>query len=260
MNHLRVILILLLVLVSVGSSALRAAPVQPAIPEHWIQRLESLRPEQPLAYFELAEEIADEAQDAEHRALAQRLYALAGLLDTPRLGRSACLGVARIEMRDHLRRRLLAMASLLGASMGGGSFMGQREQTSYDESTVLSVMNAFSFYRRGLGMRALRELRKPDSRELLESLDHLLRGGSARFLENCRLYNGQVKPTIPEDQLVRMLKVELALLSGRQRSWSSELLLSSGSPLIEIEVQRLDEVLGVDPSRCLYRDGRWIRP
>lgn len=228
--------------------------------DRWTARLESLHPDNPMDYFELGEEVADLAQNEMEQELARRLFALAGLLDTSRLGRSACLALADIETEIHIKRRLLAMASLLSESGGGSGLLSRGDEGGFSESTALSVTAAFSYYRRGLGSRALSQLRKPGAEEMLKSLGHLLRGGSARFLEDCKLYNGQVKPTLTDFHLAKMLTIELAILSGSERSWASELLLSQGRPLIEIESDHLDRVLGVDPSRCVYRGGRWIQP
>lgn len=229
-------------------------------PGSWTERLESLHPGDPMAYFDLGEEVADLAQTEKEHELAGRLFALAGLLDTPRLGRSACLALANIESEIHIKRRLLAMASLLGSAGSRPGLFSRVYEDGFNETIALKVTDAFSFYRRGLGARALRQLRKPGVDDMLESLDHLLRGGSARFREDCRLYNGRAKPMLTEFHLVKMLTVEKAILSGPERSWSSELLLSRGRPLIEIESDRLDQVLGVDPSRCVYRGGRWVEP
>lgn len=234
--------------------------------DRWTTRLESLHPDNPMDYFNLGEEVADQVQNEKERELARRLFALAGVLDTPRLGRSACLALAAIEKENHIKRRLLAMASLLSSTGGGGGsgsglgLLSRGDVGGFSESTAITITEAFSYYRRGLGSRALSQLRKPGAEEMLKTLDHLLRGGSARFLEDCKLYNGQVKPTLTEFNLVKMLTVELAILSGSERSWASELLLSRGQPLIEIESDRLDQVLGVDPSRCVFRGGRWIQP
>jgi hypothetical protein len=51
--------------------------------DRWRTRLESRRPEPPMAYFELAGElaVAAAASDEADRDLARRLFALAGALD-----------------------------------------------------------------------------------------------------------------------------------------------------------------------------------
>ncbi len=87
----------------------------------WLNRLEALNPADALAYFELAEEVADAAGDQLPHDLANRLYALAGVLDQPRLGRSACLALADLQDHPQAKRRLLALASLLDQRGGVGS-------------------------------------------------------------------------------------------------------------------------------------------
>lgn len=245
------------------SGEVRPMPGQEAAaPPDWTDRLESLRPDEPLAYFELAEEVADRASgDSAQLALARRLFALAGALDTPRLGRSACLALAELEDEPHVRRRLLAAASLLGSETSPATLLRAEPRETISPEAALTVTEAFSYYRRGLGSRALSKLRDDeDAMALLQSIDPLLRGGTKRFLEDCKLYNSQVRPSLSEPLRARMLQIERALLSGRQRSWSSELLLTDGAPLIEIDIQRLADMLAIDPARTIYRGGRWIRP
>lgn len=257
------ILMLLSTLVVLGTAARTQVPgsldPDPSNVD-WNARLEALRPETPLAYFELAEEVADQAAGDEQIVLANRLFALAAVLDTSRFGSSACLAMADLESRPHVKRRLLAMASLLGSSTNRAFFLRPKPQESLNAEAALYVVEAFSYYRRGLGLRALSSLRKPGAMEMLESLDPLLRGGTQRFLEDCKLYDDQGRPSLSESIQARMLRLELALLSGGDRSWSAELLLTSGTPLIEIDVRRIDAMLDVDADRCVYRDGRWIQP
>src|SRR5262245_1831352 len=119
---------LFLIMVCAAIMALTAAWSEPAATrptvagasgslQPWTARLEALKPAEPLAYFELAEEVADVAADAQQRELARHLFALAGMLDTKRLGRSACLAIADLEENAVVKRRLLALASLLASGL-----------------------------------------------------------------------------------------------------------------------------------------------
>lgn len=240
------------------------APVETpaAPPREWTARLEALRPSDPEAYFELAEEVADVAETDGEWRLAARLFGLAGALDPERFGRSACLALADLEASLPARRRLLALASLLG---GGGIAPGPVTEgpdgfgSEPSAETVMAVTEAFSHYRRGEGPRALTSLREPGAMELLEECHPFLAGGSRRFLEDCKHYRGQLRPTLSSADLIRMLRLEVALLAGDERSFTSELLLRSGRPLIEVDPERLEETLGVDPSVASYVNGRWVR-
>ena len=244
----------------IGLAALGAAGLT-AAPEVAVEieaRLAVLDPGEPLAYLELAEEVADAAEDEESLDLARHLFALAGLLDPPRLGRSSCLALADIEPKVPARRRLLALAALLDERAGVMSWPGVDRSGRIDPSAALAVAEALSRYRRGQGGRALNALGRPGAMELLEEYGHVLRGGARRFVEDCRIYRGPRKPMLSADDLTRMLRLERALLAGPDRSWADELMLTRGRPLIEVDPDRLQETFGVDPSRPYYRDGRWV--
>jgi len=250
-----------LIFLTVVSIAAPASSSRPQPAGRWTERLEELRPTLPMAYFELAEEIADEADNGEERALARRLFALAGVLDRERLGRSACLALADLAEREHDRRRLFALASLLG-----GAGIGQAASGPFglgwggtpDPSAVLAVTEAFSYFRRGEGSKALAALGEPGAMELLNACGPYLPGGVNRFLEECRSFRGRVRPHLSEADEVRMMRLEMALLAGSDRPWSSALLYGRGRPLIEVDPDRLEQTLQTDASRPLYRDGRWV--
>jgi hypothetical protein len=115
-------------LLALGAIAAPQAP--PAAEARWDAKLQALHPTRPSAYFELAEDIADAAASDEERGLARRLFALAGALDPERLGRSACLALADMQSQPHLRRRLLALATLLGERRGEIAALDVLEQTA----------------------------------------------------------------------------------------------------------------------------------
>lgn len=224
----------------------------------WLDRLEALNPADALAYFELAEEVADAAGDQPPHDLAKRLYALAGVLDQPRLGRSACLALALLEDHPQAKRRLLALAGLLDQRGGVGSAHQTNPAGDLDPVAVMAVAEALSHYRKGQGARALAALARPGAMELLEAHGHVLRGGVRGFLEDCRSYRPPRKPALLPNDLMTMLRFEAALLAGPHRSWSSDLLLTNGQPLIEADPDRVADMLGVDASKPYFRHGRWL--
>jgi hypothetical protein len=193
---------------------------------------------------------------------------LAGALEPERLGRSACLALADIEENPQAKRRLLALAALLPGFAGAGGFnssgvMGNLDgsrnaEVTWSAAAALAVTEALSFYRRGDGTRAMSALKTPGADALLQQYGRLLPGGYPRFIEDCKLYRGQQSPTLSSADIIRMLRLEAAILAGGQRTWSSELLLSNGAPLIEVDPLHLEESLGVDVTRPLFRKGRWV--
>jgi hypothetical protein len=225
----------------------------------WEQRLEALSPADPMAYFELAEEVADEAANEGQTALARHLFGLAGALDPQRLGRSACLAIADLESNEYAKRRLLALGSLLDRRAGGLAGPQPGDSVAIHPEAALAISEAFSYYRKGDGARALKQLDQPGAMDLLEAWSGVVfSGGATRFIEDCRLYRGARKPTLTREDLVAFLRFEAALLAGENRSWLGDLLLTEGRPLIEVDPNRTGEVLGTDGSLPCYRDGRWV--
>jgi hypothetical protein len=236
-----------------------AAPEAMVEGERWERRLEALSPADPMAYFELAEEIADGAGEPVQVALARHLFGLAGALDPQRLGRSSCLGIADLEPNEYARRRLRALAALLDRRPAG--LVARRPGTvpEIHPEAALAVSEAISRYRTGDGTRALKLLQRPGAMDLLEAWgDVAFRGGAKRFTEDCRLYRGSREPTPTDKDLLLMLRFEAALLAGVNRSWTGDLLLNEGRPLIEVDPDRIEEALGVDGSMPCYRGGQWV--
>ncbi|MHC4946649.1 MAG: hypothetical protein ACYTG1_00085 [Planctomycetota bacterium] len=226
----------------------------------WTARLEALHPDRPIEYFELAEEVADEAATVAERSLARRLFALAGALDPARLGRSACLALADMADRDHVRRRLTALAGLLDRPGAAAGLGGMTPASAADPVPAVAVSEAFGHFRQGRGSRALSTLGEDEAMGIVESHEHALRGGLRRFVEDCKLYRSGLRPTLSEAQLENLLLLEAGLLAGERRSWAADLHLGRGRPLVEVDPRRLEQTLGVDPARSLYRDGRWVEP
>jgi hypothetical protein len=247
---------MLIALVMTGSQF--AGMAAEAAANDWNQRLELLRPQEPERYFELAEEVADAASSPTERELAQHLFALAGALEPERLGHSACLALADMEENAQARRRLQALAALLPGPSGVSAGDGVAATPDWTPAAATAVAEALGRYRRGDGTQALAALREPGADALLQHFGRLLPGGYQRFIEDCKVYRGQQAPTLSSTDVLRMLRFEEALLAGRDRTWSSELLLSAGQPLIEVDPMRLEESLNVDITRPIYRNGRWV--
>jgi hypothetical protein len=252
--------LVLMVMVVAGSSILAAQTGRQSLrpSSKWDARLETLKPSEPLDYFELAEEIADVAGENADRELARHLFALSGALDPDRLGRSACLALIDLESDELAKTRLSALASLLG----DGQFMQRQSFGAADSDQLggpaaLAASEALSHYRRGEGSQALKALEKTGAQQILERYDQLLPGGLARFVEDCKHYKGQLKPTLSPGDITRMLYLEAALLSA-DRTWSAELLLTGGKPMIEVDPTSLDQTFGVDVSKPYFRHGRWV--
>lgn len=229
----------------------------------WQSRLELLSPSNPVAYFELAEEIADAASNDEQREFSRHLFALTAVLDTPNLGHSAVLALASIQPDEMEKRRLMGLACLLESPMAA-SWLQDDDPYSLSITTEVTpaaaqaLSEAMGYYRRGQGSKALESLRHNGADELLTQVDHALSGSANRIREDCQHYRGQSRPSLSIEHILTMLRVELALLATSERPWSGDLLLTGGQPLIEIDADRLVESLQADPTRPFFRSGRWI--
>jgi len=244
--------------VCIAATLLAAESPETRFVADWTQRLEQLRPQEPARYLELAEEVADAASTPDERELARHLFALAGALEPERLGRSACLALADLEENPQSRKRLLALAALLPGVSGATPTDATPSAGDWSPAAASAVGEALSYYRRGDGSQALLALKQPGADALLQRFGNMLPGGYQRFIEDCRLYHGQQAPTLSSADVIRMLRFESSILAGRERAWSSELLLSGGQALIEVDPTRLEESLNVDLRRPYNRNGRWV--
>ena len=250
------------ILISLISAGIVGAASLESVP-NLDDRLSALDPSNPRAYFELAEEVADASTDEQQLELARRLFALSAVLDPRTYGRSACLALAPLERDATAQRRLKALASLLDDhrfSSVPSSSAELDQRVTFTPEAIVGATEALGRYRNGQGALALTAARKPGVMEVLESANSAIPGGVARFLEDCKLYRGSVKPSLSDDEINALLRLEASLLAAGNRSWSGELLMSGGRPLVEVDPDRLEESLGVDASRCVYRNGRWVKP
>ena len=231
--------------------------------DDWTERLEALTPERPADYFLLAEEVAERARDETDLALARRLFSLAAVLDPLQFGQGACLALADLEGMGPERQRFEALATLLAQQRGRPPLVIVDARTDaaaeMSSAMMLGISEALSYYRRGEGARALTVLRSSGALDLLEQRDDVIPGGSNRFLEDCRRFrSGGDRPSLSDSQVIDLLRFEVALLAGQNRSWAGDLLLNGNTPLIEVDPDHLEETLGIDGRRSIYRNGRWI--
>lgn len=232
---------------------------QPDAMSQWVDRLELLAPEDPLAYFELGEEVQDAATTRQERALARALFGLAGLLDRAALGRSAALAIASLEETPLAKRRLEAAAALLGAGrsidLGGQESNGQFEGTWEGR---LAFCNALGALRRGDGSRAVRHLDVADARGVANRLAPLLPGGQTRLERDIEVHRGGLRPDMSEAEVETQLIAESIALAERAPSFAFALHRWRSAPLIVVDLTELDRLFGADATKPYYRNNRWV--
>ncbi|RLS64482.1 MAG: hypothetical protein DWH96_03575 [Planctomycetota bacterium] len=228
-----------------------ALGVSASAPTRWDARLEALDPTRPLDYFLLGEEVADAATNEAERQLARELFGLAGALDRDRLARSAALGRASLASTPLEKRRMQAAAALLGGTQyvsGAGGI---------EPSKALALSRALSYYRIGRGQVALATIRAASAESLLDEYDAMIPGGREGFERECRTLRGGTRPVLDNAALRRMLLLEAALLMPQPRPLSIDIAITSGAPLVEIDVSDLGALFRVDPKIAWWREGRW---
>jgi hypothetical protein len=183
-------------------------------------RLTALDPSQPLAYFELAEEIAAEVRTPEGRRLARHLYVLAILAPRPTipatpaaptpsapawLSSSAALGLAALAENEHDRRWLSALAGTL-APVDTAVEHQPPPDTATRDAAAVELATALGLIRAGDGRKAAKILDKPAVATLLGRYEGLLNsgglgGGGDRIRSLAAKY-----PTCPECRNRRYIK------------------------------------------------------
>jgi hypothetical protein len=219
------------------------------------RRLAALRPERPAEYLALAEDLVDRASngvaaDAD-RAMARTLASLAGAIDVQGMGRSAALFLVENSSNDAQRSRMLAVAALLDPAAD------VRVEAAERTESVLALVRAFSFYRRGDGIRAKEALGRNDAAALLDRHPDILKGGSARFRADCDAMRSSGVPAMSELQVEALHALASGSIAGAPRSWSESLARIGPAPLPEVDLDDPRSLFGVDPELSVWDGKAW---
>jgi len=234
------------------------------------ERLTELRPDKPQAYRDYAEELASKREDPEAREMAMRLYLMAANLAPKKLGRSSLLGMIDLAHTPQEERKLRAIAYLLDP---------EHDRRLLRTPAKIRVTPA------------AKGPRKKDQANLLRALRFLRQGnrrGAGNLLRNLGVkkefahyadflsYEEILKATDPAAKLTpailrQVLTLELALegtpaiappATAKKEestlSWNETLANKDAHPLPTLSLETA--LPGVDPQKCRYRDGHWVKP
>lgn len=274
----------------------RAQPVaENAVQRPWEQRLVSLTPDVPEAYFNLAEEVFDTDRTAEGQKLAKRLFVLTFELDRARggsqsLAASACLALADISGNRSEREWLRALALQVDPRRELPVWV-RRKPPATSEAIDYQVAVAVGLTRTGDGAFARQLLRRPEVRDRLNELERMARRmgfaagadtllreasrwpcpscqntryekrassllGEARLCSNCK---GKPGARLSRTDYIAQLRFESWLLAGTKRTWASQVTVDMGEPLADLDPGALSRMMSVDATRPWYRDGMWVQ-
>jgi hypothetical protein len=222
------------------------------------ERLKALRPEDPAAYRDYAEELAVKRKDPDALLASLRLYLIAAYLAPETLGQSCLLGMVALARNPAEERRFRAMAFLLDPNHDRGVLKAAMEATApRDEAGRSGLLKAVQAMRRGQRRIALQLAdREPVLREF-EKYEDLIGWDEFRRLED----------EIPPQALRRLLVIEWLLtrdgdegtapFADRRTSWSQIAERQELKPLAPLTLETLTEF---DPRECVYHQGQWVRP
>jgi hypothetical protein len=232
------------------------------------ERLATLKSDNPQAYRDYAEELADKKTDPDARAVSLRLYLIAAHLEPDRLGRSCLLGMVGLGRTPAEKRKFRAMAYLLDPDRDARLLKEVDDETptrpSLPHGAATDLAECLRLLRRDLRPQALRSAQREDVKANFEKIRSIL-----TYDEFARLCES--RKTLTPDQLKRILLAEASLIrvgggSGEPpkvgtpktgASWSQVMTTSPPPPVPSLSLETLTEF---DPRECEYRDGKWVQP
>lgn len=263
-----------------------------------IAKLGKLSPGEPVGYFRLGEEVAEERQVPGARQLAARLFVLAYHLDShapQQLGiaHSSALALAALASTQPEKRWLRALAAQVDLSdPDPAAQLGRMrvEPTPVSERAAVQIASALGYIRAGEGRRAMTLLNRPGNWAVVEEFEGILESGGAARVRSladqwtscpechnrrvvtaapaqrggsptvslCKTCEGIPGPKLSNGELIGQLRLEVSLLRGIQRGWAAQLLADGGDPLRDPTPRELAIRYRVNVDAVLFRDGRWI--
>lgn len=291
-----VVVVLAVFSAGAGAQAPESATVRApeALSVVWRERLEGLRTSEPEAYLLLGEEVAAAAAQPADLRLARELFVLAYELDRKDGGRHgvmgpACLALADITPVRQDRRWLQALARAADSRYALPAWK-HAGAAGPSPGAALAAATALGQVRSGDGGAARRQLANPEVVDALQTYDAALTPGgkglrrvrewseqwpctecrNARVVKIagsnparyrvCLHCEGNPGPRLSRKELTDLLRVESWLLEGEQKTWAAQVAADEGAPLRDPEPGELAPTMGVDPARCVWREGGWTTP
>lgn len=221
-------------------------------------------------------------------ALADRSPARQAEQEFP-LAASACLGLAALETTDARKQWLRALAGRLDSRYAERRWdaSGGPEQAS--EAAIL-LAEAVGLALSGDGSLARERLDDPRVAALLDQTREMIdrpgspassaaiareaqiwpcpecgnargvpdRAQGGQTMRLCSTCRGNPGPVITREALIAYLGYQSLLLRGTQKSWSAQLAVGLGRPLLDPEPSEVAPSMGVNPAQVHFRNGRWL--
>jgi len=228
------------------------------------ERLSTLDPLRLTEYIEYAEELAEKQRDPEARDTALRLYAIVAARGEGPLRRSAMLGLIALATSPANEQKLRAAAYLFDADHDESLLKRAVDAGTVSAGSLTAasdLLQALRLVRQGKGSPARALFDKPavrnDARQIagIITLDELV-----SLTERSQLSNSQLLRVLRAEVVLEELKLGRAVTTERTPdvgNWSGSLLSGGMEPLPRLSLQTLTEF---DPTECVFRNGKWVRP
>ncbi len=220
-------------------------PVDPA-------RLVELSPEQPQAYRNYAEELAEKRIDPDAQAAAIRLYLIAAYLSPEKLAKSCLLGMTALARSPAEEQRFRAMAYLYDSDHDRRLLRTTETSatTTPVSETRAALLRALQLRRQGNRRAALLNVNRPDVQEEFARFGDVL-----TFEEFSQI-------GLSDNLVKKIVALELALETGEARqtasiTWSQIERSGATTPIPALSLTTIAEF---DPRQCVFRDGAWVAP
>jgi hypothetical protein len=225
-------------------------------------RLGQLRPEDPEAYRDYAEELSEKREDPDAHVTALRLYLIAAHLEPQTLGRSCLLGMAALARSPAEERRYRGMAYLLDAKHDPALLQppatARVEVEGLTEVQVSALRNLFRLLRTRETRKAYDMLSRPSIQAALQRVDPWI---GRNELEEAAAPDSLLSVSL----LRKILALELLLSGGSPaateegqqdtRPWSQIIARGGNERAVSLNLRTITEF---DPDQLYYHDGEWV--
>ena len=207
---------------------------------------DSLDSQDAMTYIRAAEDLsADGIRSSSHRKLITHLYVLSAIID-PVNRNSAILGIISIESDENLilqlKNLLYVNPTLVPAVVNTGPSL-----TTQSVKRIKSACDTLVAMRQGKTITAEQAL--------------AIRPWSFMFPQSFNVYFQETqrrKKILDRNEIESTFKVELEVLGGSSL-WSADVATSGGNPVVMSLSDDLATLLSVDPTKKLYKNGRWVK-
>ncbi len=218
-------------------------------------RLEGLRPDQPQAYFEYAEELAAHKADTVALQLSIRLYLIAAYLSDDELRKSAFLGLLGVDSSSLQKKRIRALAIKSLPDSYLRDFEDPKVQSDSNQQARNQLVTSLRALRSG-DLQAANALLKNEELKANTS-------GLQPILTWDELYRMSLAKELSMEEIKLVIEAELYLktdANARRSSKSRWSRVQNKRMTVETEWIRFSNVTAFDPEKCLFIDGSWQSP